>query len=1666
MNTIRSIRLIALLLIASGLTVLHAQVPSNFAVNLQATVSATSPCITLSWTQQLQSNITGQYIYRRLKGGTSWGTALATLSTSATSYADVSATTGVEYEYWMDRTLNLYPSPAMGFIAAGVNVPAIESRGKLLLVIDSTMAGPLAPEIAQLENDLTSDGWTVVPITALRSGTAGTVKAQIISAYNADPTNVKMVYVLGHVPVPYSGEIAPDGHGDHFGAWPADGYYCDMTGTWTDTSINYTNTSWPANTNVPGDGKLDQSNYPSLLQLGLGRVDFNGLNRSPCPVDGTIETSLLRRYLRKAHQYRYELGAYSAIPRRSLISDNFNNFDSEYFAITGWAGFYTCVGQPPSAPIDQVPINSNQWFSSTYAGGQTYLMGHANGSGGPECESEVGTSTDYGHLPCGVVFNSAFGSYHGDWNMANNFMRSEIAGNPNGDSLTLCCFWTGRPYWFMHSLGMGETLGYMTRQSMNASLTGGGNYSPLGFYSGEIHLGLMGDPALRIHAVQPPRSLAGTSGSGQVNLSWASSTETGLQGYYVYRAPTSTGTFTRLTPTALSGTTYTDTTGTVGQSYTYEVRTLTLESVPGGTYNNLSYCPPVNLMVTSGSAAPSSPSDLLVVSPTSSANAQLTWSDNSNNETGFIVQRMVNVGGTGMAGSWSTITTQPAGTTSYADPGPFAAGNVYYYQVLAANASGTSAPSNMDWFEASAGFVEIRLLSGTGMMSPLVRTLTVAKTAGTTAPITVARFGGGVGTVTVRWYVSNGQATSPTFFPASSGTLTWADGDMSNKTFTVPVNNTATPQVPMEFYVNLSPQSGGVRSGVFNTISVLITDPTATLPAPWSQALLGTAAMFNAPAVSGIGMTGSTVIGSSMIGGDFGGSVDDGNFIYRPITGDACLTAYINSNQPAASWASLMVLLARDTPFAASSNMAGVAPGGYGTNFTDKINSSFSSSTVLSNSNPSNCTPCWVRLSRVGNLFTAQQSKDNITWNTVGTVTLSSMPTTAYWGLFNYADPSNISSDYSADFRLFQYSNFAFTVPAIPAGVIITNTTTNGFTLQWNTSAYSGGYYIERLQEGGTLTQIASVTATNSLSTQSFSDTGLGANTACQYFIVAYNSQTGTSSVSSPVTGVTTNGSLPSRPAFLTATLGTGSNINLSWVSTSTSGTSFQLQRRVANGTWILLQTFSSATTSYTDTTAQPGILYQYRISATGTAGISAWDTVVSLPPNGDAIVNNPAWSADSIVFNQDTTAPGNSYVPTGFTYYNSTSALPFVSGQTLSTTFRNNVSGWVGMKITVGAYPIIISQLGRWVMSGNSGTHTVKLVNATTGVDIPGGSCSVATSGAPVGFNYTALVAPITLAANTAYYLISQETNGGDWWYEANTALTFNTSLATIQSVYTSDNINWWLYYNSCSYGPVSFQSPSPVPLTNGHSMTTLRNNYTGWMGMKFTVGSNNILASQLGRWVTPGNSGTHAVKLVNAATGLDVPGASTSVTLAGATSGQFQYSTLASPVGLSASTSYYLLSQETSGGDQWYDYNIPAGGTATGYETWLLVNGLPMDASGGGSATATPANDGLSNLMKYALGLTPNVSGNGGHLSYGKVNAAGSNYLSLTYSCPNPTPSDITYSVETSPDLSPGSWTTSGVVLVSNSTNGGLSTVTMRNSTPLAGGNKGFMRLKITQP
>ena len=128
------------------------------AVQLSATVQASPARITINWTSMAStSSIT---IYRKTLAANTWGSALATVSSTATQYQDNSVTVGTAYEYRVLRVAG--GVSGNGYIATGIEVSPIDHRGKMILLVDNTVASSLSSEIQQLERDLRADGWSVV----------------------------------------------------------------------------------------------------------------------------------------------------------------------------------------------------------------------------------------------------------------------------------------------------------------------------------------------------------------------------------------------------------------------------------------------------------------------------------------------------------------------------------------------------------------------------------------------------------------------------------------------------------------------------------------------------------------------------------------------------------------------------------------------------------------------------------------------------------------------------------------------------------------------------------------------------------------------------------------------------------------------------------------------------------------------------------------------------------------------------------------------------------------------------------------------------------------------------------------------------------------------------------------------------------------------------------------------------------------------------------------------------------------------------------------------------------------------------------------------------------------------------------------------------------------
>lgn len=537
------------------------QPTTDAVVAMSAEVDAGTPTITINW--ELNGNTADILMFRREKDSLSWFIYLDTLGTDMTSLVDPLVEVGKSYEYGIQRTVNGVVS--FGFMTVAVEASAREERGKILVFVEAALEDPLAMELERLERDMIGDGWQVIWHSVEPDATVATIKDQIVADYNNDPDNVKQVFLLGEIPVPYSGDTNWDGHGDHRGAWASDTYYGDIDGVWTDNVVNNTTPSRPANDNIPGDGKFDQSIVPSATELAVGRVDFHNLMEGTF---GATHEELLRRYLDKNHKWRTKK---YTVSNQALVDDNFGYFQGEAFAANGYRNFYPLVGK------DNV-VNADFFSDSD---DQSWLYGYACGGGSYVSAAGVGHSNDFANDSVNIAFTMIFGSYHGDWDSEDNpFMVSALASRGG----ILSCSWAGRPHWFNHHFASGETLGYCTVETQNTCDNPG---YPNYFGACGSHVTLLGDPTLRAHVVDPISDLTITTKCNSIDLAWNASNAPNNLGYHVYRASEQNGVYTRLTVDPIEETTFTDNAPLLGNN-AYQVRAMVLEETPSGSYYNMS----------------------------------------------------------------------------------------------------------------------------------------------------------------------------------------------------------------------------------------------------------------------------------------------------------------------------------------------------------------------------------------------------------------------------------------------------------------------------------------------------------------------------------------------------------------------------------------------------------------------------------------------------------------------------------------------------------------------------------------------------------------------------------------------------------------------------------------------------------------------------------------------------------------------------------------------------------------------------------------------------------------------------------------------------------------------------------------------------------------------
>ncbi|MGB0430866.1 MAG: T9SS type A sorting domain-containing protein, partial [Bacteroidia bacterium] len=488
---------------------------------------------------------------------------VATVNAPANAYTDKSMIIGQAYEIGVVKNS---PMKAYGYISAGFKYAPSPVKGGAIVLIDSFFIDSLQSELQRFTEDLELEGWQTKTIYAGRNELVPDVKQRILDTY--DENSVALV-IIGHVPVPYSGNftkfavIPPDGHiegsGNHTGAWASDAFYADLDGEWTDVSANHKDAKLDRGDNVPGDGKYDQTKIPSDVELQVGRIDFWEMNA----FDKT-EIELMRNYFERNHNYR--IGKWVANDQ-ALIDNNFTAFNLASTGYHNFSTFYT--DNKISDTSDYIMAQRRESFTWSYgcgAGSFTTCNGLFN--------NKRASTTNIAEAPLNNVFTILAGSYFGDWDIANNFLRAPLCNQ------SLVSFWGGLPRWYVHHMAKGYNIGYGTKLTMNNIADyDNGNFNN-SFNS--IHIALMGDPTLTMKGLSRPSGLNAITSAGDVELTWTAA-DGEIDGYNIYRWDTS-GVVKKVNDVVITSTSFVDETNWFRGDYTYTVRSVKLAENPSGSY--------------------------------------------------------------------------------------------------------------------------------------------------------------------------------------------------------------------------------------------------------------------------------------------------------------------------------------------------------------------------------------------------------------------------------------------------------------------------------------------------------------------------------------------------------------------------------------------------------------------------------------------------------------------------------------------------------------------------------------------------------------------------------------------------------------------------------------------------------------------------------------------------------------------------------------------------------------------------------------------------------------------------------------------------------------------------------------------------------------------------
>ncbi|MBR6427837.1 MAG: hypothetical protein IKS28_08450 [Clostridia bacterium] len=254
--------------------------------------------------------------------------------------------------------------------------------------------------------------------------------------------------------------------------------------------------------------------------------------------------------------------------------------------------------------------------------------------------------------------------------------------------------------------------------------------------------------------------------------------------------------------------------------------------------------------------------------------------------------------------------------------------------------------------------------------------------------------------------------------------------------------------------------------------------------------------------------------------------------------------------------------------------------------------------------------------------------------------------------------------------------------------------------------------------------------------------------------------------------------------------------------------------------------------------------------------------------------------------------------------------------------------TGFIGNILDVGSSDVTVHAIGRMWYDGNCESHVLRIVRASDKKIVAEETLKSGTDGS---FSYVELSEPVTLSANTTYYLLSDEDTFGDSFGDGTCGLYCTGDLAINGYVLDEGGIYTEKIAPTCGYLAIDLKyssSPAEVKTIGEEGVLfseiikgdgAIRNNFGSLVGATFYV-EKPIYVTELGRVFLDGNNQEHTVLLIDMDTDKVVPGG-TAIISGGSADGEVTFARLDAPVLLEGEHCYYLVSREYMDGDMWYE-------------------------------------------------------------------------------------------------------------------------------------------------